>query len=232
MSRAARLLELMQVLRRHRAPVSGTELARTLGVSLRTLYRDIATLQAQGAEIHGEAGLGYMLRPGFTLPPLMFSVDEIEALVLGVTWVSRRTDDRLGEAAENAVAKIRSVLPSELREYVDASALTVPPVWNAVPLSVDLTQIRLAMRAETKISIGYRDGNDRVSHRTLWPFLVGFFDRVLLLIAWCELRGDYRSFRIDRITELQRLEERYPRRRAEMATEWRARLTQDAADKN
>lgn len=232
MARSERLLSLLQVLRRHRRPVSGATLAAELGVSIRTLYRDIATLQAQGAEIHGEAGLGYMLKPGFTLPPLMFSVDEIEALVLGVTWVSRRTDDRLGEAAENAVAKIRSVLPSELREYVDASALTVPPVWNSVPLSVDLTQIRLAMRAETKISIGYRDANDQVSHRTLWPFLVGFFDRVLLLVAWCELRRDYRSFRIDRITELQRLEERYPRRRAEMATEWRARLTQNAADKN
>lgn len=232
MSRAARLLELMQVLRRHRAPVSGAELSRTLGVSLRTLYRDIATLQAQGAEIQGEAGLGYMLKPGFTLPPLMFSVDEIEALVLGATWVSRRTDDRLGDAAENAVAKIRSVLPAELREYVDASALTVPPVWNAVPLSVDLTHIRLAMRGEQKISIGYRDGNDQVSRRTVWPFLVGFFDRVLLLVAWCELRRDYRSFRIDRITELERLDDRYPRRRAELATEWRARFATDAADKN
>lgn len=222
----------MQVLRRHRAPVSGGDLADQLGVSLRTLYRDIATLQAQGAEIQGEAGVGYMLKPGFTLPPLMFSVDEIEALVLGATWVARRTDDRLGDAAENALAKIRSVLPGELREYVDASALTVPPVWNAVPLQVDLTEIRLAMRGEQKIAITYRDGSDQLSRRTVWPFLVGFFDRILLMVGWCELRRDYRSFRLDRVTELAVLNERYPRRRAEMATEWRARFTNAAADKN
>ncbi len=222
----------MQVLRRHRAPVSGAELASKLGVSLRTLYRDIATLQEQGAEIQGEAGLGYMLKPGFTLPPLMFSIDEIEALVLGATWVSRRTEDRLGDAADNALAKIRSVLPSELREYVDSSALTVPPAFDAKPLGVDLTQIRIAMRGEQKIVIGYRDGADKVSKRTVWPFLVGFFDRILLMVAWCELRRDYRSFRIDRMSELKLLDEHYPRRRAEMAADWRKRFANNAADKN
>src|SRR5512147_1692487 len=110
MSRAARLLDLMERLRRHRAPVSARALSRELGVSIRTLYRDIATLQAQGADIQGEPGLGYVLRPGFTLPPLMFSPEEIEALVLGSRWVVARADARLAAAAENAVAKIRAVL--------------------------------------------------------------------------------------------------------------------------
>lgn len=106
MSRAERLLDLMQVLRRHRGPVSGRHLAQETGVSLRTLYRDIASLQAQGAAIEGEPGLGYVLRPGFTLPPLMFREEEIEALVLGMRWVAARGDDPLAAAAGDALAKI------------------------------------------------------------------------------------------------------------------------------
>ena len=106
MSRAERLLELIQTLRRFRHPVSGAALAEELGVSLRTLYRDIQSLKAQGARIEGEPGLGYILRPGFMLPPLMFSEDEIEALVLGSRWVADRGDTRLGEAARNALTKI------------------------------------------------------------------------------------------------------------------------------
>src|SRR5205085_11795138 len=101
----------MPILRRHRTPVPGAQLARDLGVSLRTLYRDIASLQAQGATIEGEAGLGYQLRPGFTLPPLMLSVAEIEALVLGSRWVAQRTDTELAQAARDALAKIHAVLP-------------------------------------------------------------------------------------------------------------------------
>src|SRR3984893_13883893 len=112
MSRAERLLELIEVLRRHRRPVSGRTLAVELDISLRTLYRDIAALQAQGAVIEGEPGIGYVLRPGFVLPPLMFSADEIEALVLGSRWVSDRGDDLLGSAARNAIAKIAAVPPA------------------------------------------------------------------------------------------------------------------------
>src|SRR5437660_11613561 len=116
MSRAERLLELIQRLRSHRYPVSGASLAADLGISLRTLYRDIASLQAQGARIDGEPGVGYVLRPGFMLPPLMFSQEEIEALVLGSRWVAERTDAALKHAANNALAKIAAVLPSDLRQ--------------------------------------------------------------------------------------------------------------------
>src|SRR6187402_2031692 len=120
-SHAPRLLELLQVLRRYRQPVAGQTLADELGVSLRTLYRDIASLQAQGAAIDGEAGLGYVLRPGFMLPPLMFSHE-----VLGSRWVAERTDSRLAEAARNALAKVAAVLPSDLRQALDTSSLFVP----------------------------------------------------------------------------------------------------------
>src|SRR4051812_49651644 len=115
----------MQSLRRRRYPVSGQELAQENGISLRTLYRDIASLQAQGARIDGEPGVGYILRPGFMLPPLMFSEDEIEALVLGSRWVSERGDSRLGDAARNALAKIAAVLPADLRDSLDATSLLV-----------------------------------------------------------------------------------------------------------
>src|SRR6266568_3284273 len=125
MSRSQRLLDLIQVLRRHRRPVTGAVLAEDVGVSLRTLYRDIETLKAQGAHIDGEAGIGYVLRPGFMLPPLMFTEEEIEALVLGSRWVADRGDARLGEAGRNALAKVAAVLPPDLREALDASALLI-----------------------------------------------------------------------------------------------------------
>ena len=127
MSRSQRLLDLIQVLRRHRRAVSGAVLAEEVGVSLRTLYRDIETLRAQGAPIDGEVGVGYMLRPGFMLPPLMFSEEEIEALVLGSRWVSERADGPLGKAARNVLAKIGAVLPDDLKQSIDASGLLIGP---------------------------------------------------------------------------------------------------------
>src|SRR5271168_1352979 len=127
MSRAERLLSLIEILHRRRAPVSGAKLAEELGVSLRSLYRDIATLQGQGATIEGEAGVGYILKPGFLLPPLMFSEPEIEAIVLGSRWVAQRGDGELSTAARNALAKILTVLPADLRCQAELSALIVAP---------------------------------------------------------------------------------------------------------
>lgn len=223
MSRTERLLDLIQSLRRHRTPVTGPALADELGISIRTLYRDIATLQAQGADIQGEPGLGYVLRPGFTLPPLMFSADEIEALVLGSRWVARRAEDpRLGDAAANALSKITAVLPNELRDSVDGSNLLVGG-GEVIPAQVDLSAIRLAIREQRKLAIAYRNAGGTATERTIWPFAIGFFDRVRVVIGWCELRTDYRHFRLDRIDRMEALPERYPRRRAAMLKEWRER---------
>ncbi|MDI1476498.1 YafY family protein [Polyangium sp. y55x31] len=222
MSRASRLLDLLELLRRRRAPITGQALAEELGISIRTLYRDIATLQAQGADIQGEPGLGYVLRPGFTLPPLMFSADEIEALVLGSRWVAVRGDTRLAAAAGNAVAKIRAVLPDDLRESVDAATLTVP-MFRGEPVAVDVSVIRAAIRKEQRLVITYQDQNGEATTRTIWPLLIGFFDKVQVLAAWCELRQDYRAFRVDRIRSVEPKDERYPRRRAVLVQEWRAR---------
>ncbi|HVZ54771.1 MAG TPA: YafY family protein [Pseudolabrys sp.] len=221
MSRAERLLDLVQILRRHRHPVSGGALARELGISLRTLYRDVATLQGQGAQIDGEPGLGYVLRPGFMLPPLMFSEEEIEALVLGSRWVAERGDSRLAEAARDALAKIAAVLPGDLREALDTSTLLVPPDVGAVAGDAELATIRRAIRAERKIDIAYRDGAEDESKRRIWPFAIGFFERSRIVAAWCELRQDFRHFRTDRIVALAATDQRYPRRRQALLKEWR-----------
>ncbi|WP_247894696.1 helix-turn-helix transcriptional regulator [Azospirillum argentinense] len=212
---------MIQCLRRHRRPVSGHVLADELGVSLRTIYRDIATLQAQGARIDGEPGVGYLLQPGFLLPPLMFAEEEIEALALGIRWVADRADGALGAAAQNALAKIAAVLPLDLRDRMDASALLVGPGEPIVGDGVDLAVVRRAIRGERKLSIAYRDRDGAASERIVWPFALGFFDRLRVMVAWCELRGAIRHFRADRIVSVTALEDRYPRRRQALLKEWR-----------
>ncbi|HYG41442.1 MAG TPA: YafY family protein [Bordetella sp.] len=223
MARTQRLFTLIQLLRGHRYPVAGAELASELGVSLRTLYRDIATLQEQGAQIDAEPGRGYLLRPGFALPSLMFSEDEIEALVLGSRWVADRGGDaRLSGAACSALAKIAAVLPHELRVLIDADTLlmgteSMVPINGAV-----LPALRQAIRAEHKIDIVYRDLQDSQSARTIWPFALACFDHVWLVVAWCELRQAFRHFRADRIASLEVSKQCYPRKRQVLMQAWRA----------
>jgi predicted DNA-binding transcriptional regulator YafY len=221
MSRAARLLELVQLLRRHRQPVAGADIAAELGVSLRTLYRDIVSLQAQGALIAGAPGLGYVLKPGFVLPPLMFSIDEVEALVLGSRWVVQRGDGALQAAARNALAKIADVLPAALRHELDTSGMLVGPSREEASVDVKEAQMRQAIRDEHKLLLDYADAKGHKTQRTVWPFAMGFFDQVRVLLAWCELRQSIRHFRSDRIAALQTLDERYPRRRQALLKEWR-----------
>ncbi|MBA2650350.1 MAG: YafY family transcriptional regulator [Legionella sp.] len=222
MSRTQRLFDLIQTLRRYRYPVSGKQLAEGLGISLRTLYRDIATLQAQGASIVGEPGVGYVLRPGFMLPPLMFSEEEIEALVLGSRWVARRTDKKLGLAATNVLAKIASVLPEDLRHRLEFSGLLIGPAKTLIELDDEKeASIRHAIRKEHKLQITYTDVNGDDSDRIIWPLALGFFEEVHVVVAWCELRSDFRHFRTDRIVTLTQLEARYPKPRQTLLKTWR-----------
>ncbi|MDQ0562919.1 putative DNA-binding transcriptional regulator YafY [Rhizobium mesoamericanum] len=220
MARSERLLTLLQTLRRYRRPVSGAVLATETGVSIRTLYRDISSLQAQGALIEGEPGLGYVLKPGFMLPPMMFSQDEIEALVLGSRWVARAADSRLAAAGADALAKIADVLPQEMRDEIETSTLLVhlkPPVAD----KADLGAIRKAIRNERILKLTYSDESGTVSVRNIWPFALSYFEQVRVVVAWCELRQDYRHFRTDRIVEMIPQDGRYPRRRAVLLKEWR-----------
>ncbi len=222
MSRTERLLDILQILRRHRRPVRGAVLAEETGISLRTLYRDIATLQSMGAEVDGEPGLGYVLKPGFMLPPLMFSPEEIEALALGLKWAGERTDGPMGQAARDAMAKLGAVLPQELRQRFEDDALVIVPCGSLQ--REDLPLIRQALNEERKLSLDYADQRGVRTERVVWPVTVGFFDSIQVLAAWCELRNDYRHFRIDRILEVQVLSEKTPKRRFQMMKEWRKTL--------
>lgn len=219
MSRAARLLNLIQALRRRRRAVPAALLAEELGISLRTVYRDIATLVAQGAPIEGEAGLGYVLRPGFLLPPLMLGEDEVDAVILGLRMVGRRGDAALERAAADALTKILAVLPPEMEDADLTSSLLAGP--GGFSSSPHFDSIRLAMRTERKLWLRYNDKTGTASERRVWPVALGFFANAEVLAAWCELRGGFRHFRLDRVVEAGLLDQRLPKRRRLLLAEWR-----------
>lgn len=229
MSRATRLLDLLQLLRRHRYPVAGAELARELEISLRTLYRDIAALQAQGAHIEGEPGIGYVLRPGYMLPPLMLSPEELEALVLGARWVSDRGDTRLGAAAQNALTKIVAVLPKDLADELDSTGLMVVPTWSRPEVQVDLGDVRASIRAECRVRTRYIDVKEQISDRIVWPIAVSFFEHVRIVVVWCELRQAFRHLRADRLLSWEPLPGRYPKRRTALAKAWKLEREEEYA---
>ncbi len=220
MSRAARLLDLIQALRGRRLPVAGATLAAELGVSLRTLYRDVETLRARGADIEGEAGVGYVLRSGFLLPPLMFRDEEIEALVLGSRWVAERGDPTLAAAARDALAKIAAVLPAERRPPIEEPSLLVAK-RRIAPAGVGLDLLRRALREERKLVLRYRDAEGRESERRVWPIALGFFEETRMLAAWCETRAAFRHFRVDRMIAATLEDERPPKRRRALLADWR-----------
>ena len=153
---------------------------------------------------------------------LMFAEEEIEALVLGMRWVADRADAELGKAARDAMAKIAAVLPADLRDSADSNALLVASGEKLVSGKVDLAPIRRAIRAERRLAILYTDADGKPTKRTIWPFALGFFDRVRVVVAWCELREGFRHFRTDRISELGEAGGRYPKRRAALLKAWRA----------
>ncbi|MFC0400162.1 helix-turn-helix transcriptional regulator [Paraburkholderia rhizosphaerae] len=222
MSRSERLLHLLQVLRRYRRPVRGQALAAELGVSIRTLYRDIASLQAQGAMIDGEPGVGYVMKPGYLLPPLMFRSEELDALVLGMRWVADRCDRTLSSGALSTLAKIAAVLPAELRRELEESSLLVgAPLKRSADKAPD-DPLRAAVREEQKLNITYVDARGIHSQRVVWPFALVYFDQARVLMCWCELRADFRNFRSDRISNVEQLKERYPKRRSTLLREWRS----------
>lgn len=229
MSRSGRLFQLMDALRGNRRPVTAAALADKLGVSERTIYRDIQTLAGLGAPVEGEAGVGYMLRAGVFLPPLMFSADELEALVLGARWVGQQGDAGLAQAASNALAKIATASPRDLRDTMADTSLWVPAERGAKVNDAFMQPVREAIRHGHKLSVGYKDGNGRTSTRVVWPFALAFFEGTRVLAAWCELRSAFRHFRIDRIGAAETDGERYPAQRRELIARWREEMKIDPA---
>ncbi|SDY48880.1 Predicted DNA-binding transcriptional regulator YafY, contains an HTH and WYL domains [Collimonas sp. OK242] len=225
-SRTGRLFLLMDALRSHRRPVTAARLAEDMSVSVRTIYRDMQTLIELGAPIEGEAGLGYLLRSGFFLPPLMFSEDELEALVLGARWVQRQGDDGLTQAAANALSKIATASPADLRDSMANMGLwpasyQPEPAGQSPSPNRTLGPIREAIRRQHKISISYRDEHGSATERLIWPIAIAFFEGKRLVIGWCELRSGFRHFRNDRISVLTVTKIRYPQQRSMLLQAWR-----------
>jgi predicted DNA-binding transcriptional regulator YafY len=222
MRRADRLFQIIQILRRTQRPVTADAIAQELETSKRTVYRDIADLIGQRAPIRGEAGVGYILEDGFDMPPLMLTPDEVEAAVLGAQLVAQRGGDpALTRAAEDLVAKIAAVIPDTLRPLVLEPAAHAPPSRKPPSDKVDLAQVRQAVRSGRKMILTYRDEQERETSRTIWPFAIGYHEASRLLVAWCELRGDFRSFRTDRVERAEFTGDRYPERPATLRARWR-----------
>lgn len=224
MDRTERLFVLMDVLRRHRRPITAASLAEEMSVSVRTVYRDVQTLIGLGAPIDGEAGVGYLLRSGFFLPPLMFDANELEALVLGVRWVERQGDEELAFAATNALAKIATAAPQDLRDRISETGLWASPS-SLEPSHVPMLKvIREAIRREQTLEIRYEAENGTRSERTIWPIALAFYENRPTLAAWCELRVNFRHFRADRIIEANATGARYPERRTALFKAYIGRL--------
>lgn len=220
--RSERLLALMQALRRRKRPVGAQVLADEMGVSKRSIYRDINTLKTMGAAVEGEAGLGYMLRDDYWLPPLGFSPAEIEALVLGLRGLIHGPDAEMANAARDAEAKLVASLPPERRGEIDAIALFAfsPPEGKTGQLLVSL---RSALRQERIVHLHYADRDGRLTEREIWPLALGYRDDGQMLLAHCTLRGDFRQFRLTRIVALTLSPDRMPKRRHSLLNQWIAR---------
>jgi predicted DNA-binding transcriptional regulator YafY len=208
MRRADRLFEIIQLMRR-KGSVRARDLSQALEVSERTIYRDVQDLIASGVPIEGEAGVGYVLRAGFDLPPLMFKEQEIEALVLGARIVETWADAQLAAAASDVIAKVEAVIPDRLRGYMANTALLAPPHHYMEPITFDLAELRHALRGLLKVRFHYRDFAAKPSARTVRPLSLAYFGPVWMLAGWCELRDDFRTFRLDRIGGFEVLTERF-----------------------
>jgi predicted DNA-binding transcriptional regulator YafY len=221
MDKTERLFSIMDALRRHRRPVTAAQLAAEQGVSVRTLYRDVQTLIGLGAPIDGEAGIGYMLKSGFFLPPLMFTAEELEALVLGGRWVEARPDLQLSLAAKNALAKIATASPDDLRDKISTTALyPVASNWSDSDEGRLLPLIREAIREERVLEISYADEQGRTTERTIWPIALAYYEQKQIVASWCTMREDFRNFRTDRLADARVIEGRFGRRRAQLVREW------------
>lgn len=219
MSKTSRLFEMIAVLRARRRPVTAIELARELGVSERSIYRDIETLRSLGAPVDGQAGVGYVLGEGFFLPQFAFSIEELDALVLGLGWVQQRADPDLARSSESALAKVLSARSSGPAQTDAAPALVAASASERVD-PPQAAMLRDAIRRQRKVAIRYEDAQGSLSDRIIWPIALVYFDDVRVLAAWCEKRSAFRHFRVDRVVVKAISEERYPGRRQSLVTRW------------
>ncbi|WP_241560581.1 helix-turn-helix transcriptional regulator [Paenirhodobacter populi] len=216
------MFEIIQILRRATAPVTARAIADALEVSRRTIYRDVITLQAMRVPIEGEAGVGYIMRAGFDLPPLMFTADEVEAIVVGLSLLGRTGDADLLAAASRVSRKIADVLPDAADSRIDGSTLHVSQ-WNEIPAAmVEYRVIRQAIREERKLCLQYQDAGAQSTERTVRPIALVYYVDSVLLAAWCELREDFRHFRVDRMIACQPTDSVFRGESERLREKWRA----------
>lgn len=237
MRRADRLFEIIQILRRANRPMTADAIAAEVETSKRSIYRDIAALMAQRVPIRGEAGVGYILERGFDLPPLMLTVDEVEAVALGSQWVLAHGDKGLACATLNVLAKVAAIVPEDLRPIIDDPAVGTPPrSEQRAEDDVDVSRLREWSRKGRKLALRYIDESSSETERIVWPFMVGYVATVRVIMAWCEFRQDFRIFRTDRMTSVEFLEQGYPEHPVVLRRQWlashAAKLTVGEQDDN
>lgn len=215
MRRADRLFQIIQFLRTRRV-TTAKWLADRLEVSERTIYRDIKDLMMSGVDIDGEAGIGYIIRKGFDLPPLMFNEEEIKALTLGARLVESWADKSLAIAAQSALGKIELALPKDKQESLNNTLLFSPFSSMTVKTSNFMLETRTASDDKRKVRLSYKRADGESSERTIWPLGLFFWGAVWTMGSWCEKRQDFRIFRLDRIQSLEVLNENYPQIKGQM----------------
>lgn len=230
MSRSIRLLNLLQQLREARYPITAQVLADRMGISVRSVYRDIDSLREQGVAIEASAGIGFQLKEDIVLPPMTLNENEVEAIFLALHWLKSVPDQSLQSASTSVLAKLNSVLPEHRQYLLQQTTLRAFNTWLPVDENrVEL--VRLAIRQQVKILLHYHDEQQRSSVRTLWPFALGYFNDKIVLAAWCELRQDFRHFRLDRIQQLSLSQELYPSFKQKLFEQWWAQELK-TTDKN
>lgn len=227
MRRAERLNDIVHHLRRMHQAVTANTLAETFEVSPRTIYRDIQNLIDSGVPINGEAGVGYVIDKRYHLPPIMFDVDEIEAIALGIGMVGNWTDEQFSAKAQSAFKKIQATLPAPLIQELHQISTFSAPSQYKIPWEVSFTQVRECIRRKKKVQFSYLDLQERTTQRTIWPLALISFSPVWLLAGWCELRQSFRNFRLDRISEFVPLDNRYPNEKDKNLQAYLAQIDHD-----
>ncbi|MFN3149155.1 helix-turn-helix transcriptional regulator [Bremerella sp.] len=209
MRRADRLFRIVEYLKARREAVTGEELAREMEIGVRTIYRDIADLRSSGVPIIGEAGVGYLLSRDYLVKPLMFDIEELDALSLGAQMIESWGDAAIARSARQAIDKITAVLPEVLAAEANHSTAYACASRSKLPIAIDLTSLRRAIRSKRLVEIGYTDESGKKSQRRIRPLCLVFIAPVWLVAAWCETRQGFREFRVDRITSMKVTDEEF-----------------------
>ncbi|MGY2574446.1 helix-turn-helix transcriptional regulator [Vibrio sp. C8] len=219
MRRADRLFQIIQILRRSKQPQTASRIAEELEVSKRTVYRDVADLIGQRVPIEGEAGVGYILHSDYDMPPLMFNHEELEALILGMSFAKMLPDAAIAAAAEDVLSKVKSVVPKELVNTIENENVRIKPNFTE-NIKFNTRIYRQAIWIKRKLLITYVDQVEVRSERVIWPIFVGYDDTHCLVVAWCELRNQFRHFRVDRIVSCTMLANPIPQSLSQLRSDW------------